>query len=110
MNSDNAPFLRLLGRAHNSGQFLYEIVLNGQVVAKVCATTEHAQLMADALGKTLSPPDNEAEALLDWLTENANISFIAADGERVYHNGKDPASTAQPLYNAIRAAIKQEQS
>jgi hypothetical protein len=45
----HAHALREIGRGHVWGQFLYEVVLRGKVVAKICATPEHARLMASAL-------------------------------------------------------------
>ena len=46
-----ALVLREVGRAHAWGQYLYEVVLRGKVVAKICATPEDARTMAEALEK-----------------------------------------------------------
>ena len=44
-----ALVLREIGRGHVWGQFLYELLRNGVVIAKVCAAPEDAQRMAAAL-------------------------------------------------------------
>lgn len=46
-----ALVLREIGSGHVHGRMLYEVVLNGKVVAKICATPEAAQVMAEALAK-----------------------------------------------------------
>lgn len=47
--------------------------------------------------------DHVQAARYRWLVENAVIEFDAPHG-RVRHDGKDSASTQQPLDNAIDAA------
>jgi hypothetical protein len=47
--------------------------------------------------------DAKDAARYRWLVENAVIEFDAPHGP-VRHDGKDPASTKQPLDNAIDSA------
>ena len=49
--AEQALVLREIGRGHVYGRMLYEVVLNGQVMAKICATPQDAKIMADALAK-----------------------------------------------------------